>query len=466
MTLERSEVKSNRGGPAGADWLWLIFVLGFCHALAIVCTQVLNILVDPIKASLRISDVQYSLLQGVAIAFFAAALGIPVARLADRGNRHKIIIGGVAIWSLASIACGLARSFPELLIARAFVGIGEVVLFPSAFALIADAVPPAQLSRAIGLFGIGGPVGAGIALIGGGWLVSHGNEVGQAIPLLQPYQGWQIAFFSCGILGLMGLGLLATIHEPSKHCAADDHYSLEPLVPVLRKHWRAFLGVSGGVLLLSFAVFATSSWVPTFLVRARAFTYEGAGLLTGVAALVFAGLGALFAGILIDMADRRGRTDGAVTVSIAIAAVFAVLIWLMYLEATPWIAALLLCGAYALMGAPTVLGGTALQQIASPAIRAQVVAIYMLLLNIFAAGPAPSSVAYLTIHVFHNPGSVGLSIVIVDSVSACLAIVLLVWARQPFASRQRQLALDNAGGALHSSPEPYGGPEPVLIVER
>src|SRR6266480_815415 len=91
-------------------WVWAVAVLAVCHAAAVATFQILNILVEPIKASLHVSDTQYSLMQGLAVAIFASLLGIPAARVADRGNRRLVVLVGVVTWSAASVAGAAARS--------------------------------------------------------------------------------------------------------------------------------------------------------------------------------------------------------------------------------------------------------------------------------------------------------------------------------------------------------------------
>ncbi|MGY2499095.1 MFS transporter, partial [Klebsiella pneumoniae] len=92
--------------------------------------QILNILVEPIKASFAVNDTQYSLMQGFAVAIFASLLGIPAARIADRGSRRRIISIGVITWSAATVLCAASQSVWQLFIARMLVGVGEAFFYP------------------------------------------------------------------------------------------------------------------------------------------------------------------------------------------------------------------------------------------------------------------------------------------------------------------------------------------------
>ena len=92
--------------------------------------QILSILLEPIKQDLGLSDTALGMLTGFAFALFYATLGIPIARLADRGNRRNIIAGALTIWSVMTALSGLAQNFWHLLIARIGVGVGEAGCSP------------------------------------------------------------------------------------------------------------------------------------------------------------------------------------------------------------------------------------------------------------------------------------------------------------------------------------------------
>ena len=138
------------------------------QVVSFVDRQVITLLVQPIRADLQISDTQMSLLMGFAFAIFYVTVGVPIARLSDRKSRRTIIAIGIFLWSLATAACGLARNFWQLFLARIGVGVGEATLTPGAYSMIADYFPKDKLGRAVGLYATGVYFGAGLALILGG----------------------------------------------------------------------------------------------------------------------------------------------------------------------------------------------------------------------------------------------------------------------------------------------------------
>jgi len=304
-----------------ARWVWVVLVLAFSHAVAIACFQILNVVVDPVKAAFALTDTQYSLMQGAAVAVFASLLGIPAAIVADRGNRQRVVLAGAVIWSGATMACGLAQSFGQLFMARMLIGVGEVFLFPAALSIIADRAPPKRLSSAIGIFGCGGPIGAAAALVGGGWLVGQHDGIGVAFPVSVDAP-WRVAFLICSAFGAVAVGLLLTVAEPRPdRTGQQDRGSVGASLLRLRRHWgKAMIGVSGGMLALSFCVFATSSWSPTVLVRLYGMSYAQAGQITGLAALLGGVAGAWAAGAVTDKIGASGPRDAVLRVALVVAA--------------------------------------------------------------------------------------------------------------------------------------------------
>ncbi|MCG9914751.1 MAG: MFS transporter [Phenylobacterium sp.] len=168
--------------------------------------QVVNILAEPIKQDLGLADWQLGLMSGLAFALFYTVLGIPIARIAERGNRPLIIGIAVAVWSGFTALCGLAQNFVQLILFRIGVGVGEAGCTPPAHSLISDYVPKEQRSTALAFYSMGTPIGGLMGLILGG--------------LVADAYGWRIAFLVAGIPGIL-FAILAifTLPEPRKELA-------------------------------------------------------------------------------------------------------------------------------------------------------------------------------------------------------------------------------------------------------
>ena len=182
---------STQGGNAARTYpapliAWYgVFVLFLLYGLSIVDRLIISLLVGPIRSDLGISDFQFSLLQGVAFGIFYATFALPIGALVDRYSRRKLIFWGVFVWSLATLACGAARSYLQLFLARIGVSAGESTLSPAAYSMLADSFPPQRLTTAMTLFSLGGFVGYGLAYILGGTIITLASAGGSiSLPLL------------------------------------------------------------------------------------------------------------------------------------------------------------------------------------------------------------------------------------------------------------------------------------------
>src|SRR5262249_47502620 len=150
--------------PAGYAW-YAVGVLTLAYVISFVDRQILNLMVDPIKRDLGISEKAMSVLMGASFAVFYTLFGIPLGRLADTRSRRGLIAVGISLWSLMAAGCGLARRFWQLLVMRIGVGIGEASLSPAAYSLIADYFRPESRSTAMSVYSMGIYIGSGLAFI-------------------------------------------------------------------------------------------------------------------------------------------------------------------------------------------------------------------------------------------------------------------------------------------------------------
>ena len=183
---------------------YVVAVLTVAYIFSFVDRQIINLLVEPIREDLQLTDTQISLLQGIAFALFYTLMGIPIARLADVSNRRAIIAVGVFLWSLMTAMCGLAKSFGQLFAARIGVGVGEAALSPPAYSLFTDYFPPGKVTRAIAVFTGGSFLGAGLAYIIGGFVVDFVTRLDVVeVPVFGQIRAWQMAFIVVGLPGIL-----------------------------------------------------------------------------------------------------------------------------------------------------------------------------------------------------------------------------------------------------------------------
>ena len=201
--------------PKPAYAWWVVAVLLLAYTVSFVDRTILSLLIPSIRQALNISDTQVSLLVGFSFAIFYTLLGLPLGLAADRGNRRRLIVAGISIWSVFTAACGLASTFATLFLARIGVGVGEASLSPSAYSLLGDYFPKEKLGRAMAVYSIGVPLGSGVALILSG-LVIKAIEAWPAptLPGFGVLEPWRLTFLFVGLPGLLVALLMLTVKEP------------------------------------------------------------------------------------------------------------------------------------------------------------------------------------------------------------------------------------------------------------
>jgi MFS family permease len=212
----RSPADEGRGYPRRAYAWGVVAILVATAVLSYTDRQVLSLLVDPIRRDLGISDTEVSLLLGTAFAVIYGVAGIPFGWLADRVSRRNLILAGVLVWGIGTVACGYAGSFAELFGARVIVGLGESVLSPAAISLISDYFPPSRRGLAVGSFLSGIAIGQGAAiLIGGAALHFVAAGVLAATPLAA-MAPWRLVLLVIGAPALVWSLAILLVQEPAR----------------------------------------------------------------------------------------------------------------------------------------------------------------------------------------------------------------------------------------------------------
>ncbi len=271
---------------------YVLGVLVVVYVFNFIDRQILAILAPDIKGELGLSDTQIGALSGVAFGIFYATLGIPIARLADKYSRVKIISVCLAIWSLMTALSGLAGNFWHLLIARIGVGIGEAGGSPPSHSLLADYFAPGKRASALGIYALGIPVGILFGNLAGGWI--------------SEYFGWRNAFFVVGIPGIiLALVLRFTVKEPPRghsEVKKDQDMSFVPFLTVVKTMWsfRSFRHMSLGAATQAFVGYGAIAWMPSFLVRTHDMSSGEVGTALGLIIGICGGAGTLLGGLIGD----------------------------------------------------------------------------------------------------------------------------------------------------------------------
>jgi MFS family permease len=432
---------------SASTW-YVLGVLVTIYAFGHLDRQILSLLVEPLKRDLKISDTKISLLQGFAFALFMALAGLPIGRLVDTGRRATIIATGVLVWGAGTMGCGFASTFAALLVLRMGVGAGEAVLTPSAHSIIADAAPPRRLGLALGIFGIGSHIGAGLAFVLGAFILHGLDHVGQAhLSGVGNFRVWQLVFLAVGAPALPMALWAFVLPEPRRpNRAAHADHSVRAGVRFFAAHFASvcLVNLTGGFAAV--AGYALSAWYPTFLIRNFHWTASATGLAYGPIVMVCGAFGVVAGGLVGDVAvSRRGDASGRVLVMGATAACAAPFACAAPLAATPWISLLLLALAEFFLSMTLGLLPAAQQAIVPPHQRGSTSALGTLMVNLIGLGLGPTAVAVATDDLFHNPAAVGRSLALVLPVALVLSAGCAVACLPKYAQSFAALAESEAG---------------------
>jgi MFS family permease len=282
-------------------YAWLVFALTFGLLLSdYMSRQVLNAVFPLLKAEWGLSDTQLGSLSGV-VALLVGLLTFPLSVLADRWGRVRSIILMASLWSLATLACGLATSYGQMFAARFFVGLGEAAYGSVGVALIISVFPVHLRSTLTGAFMAGGAFGsvAGMAL--GGILATH--------------LGWRWAFAAMAIFGAALVLLYAlTVNERRLREGSEDvvrpHASRPGFGLSLRSLFSGLFSTTSvicayvGSGLQLFIMAAVMAWLPSFLNRYYAMRPDKAGV-TAAAFVLIGALGMVICGAITDRLCRH-----------------------------------------------------------------------------------------------------------------------------------------------------------------
>lgn len=306
--------------PAASRGWWAVGVFCVAAILSYSDRQILSLLVDPIRADLHATDVQISLLQGAAFALIYAVAGVALGRAADVLSRRLVIVTGVLVWSLATIACGYAGQFWTLFGARALVGVGEAALAPAAMSIITDSFPANRRGAGVGALLMGMVIGSGVALAVGGFILQaaqHGAL--QGVPILGALAPWRAGLVALGLSGLPVALLAATVAEPARRhltLGAKGGASLAQaaggLWALRQPLWPLFAAMG----LASLTDFAILNWVPTLLARRYGVDVGQIGAVFGGVLSLGGVLGSFGAGLVADRLVTRSGSPARLKLAV------------------------------------------------------------------------------------------------------------------------------------------------------
>lgn len=427
------------GAPAqraGYPW-YVVSLLTLAYVCSFIDRQVITLMIGPIKQDLGLSDTQVSYLIGLSFALFYTVFGFLIAIAADRLNRRNIIMAGILIWTAMTAACGLARGYGQLFLARMGVGFGEGALSPSALSMISDYFPRERLARAISVYSTGVAVGSGIALLVGGAIIELISTTPTVtLPVFGALRPWQAAFVIVSLPGIPIALAMLTIREPERRGRLQPQggaspWSLRPALAHLGTNWRTYGGIYFGMSVLTIMAYGIIGWIPEHFRRSYGWSIGEVSLWYGSTLVVFGPVGAFLGGWLADRLYRR-HEDGYLRAGIIGVGLLVPGYALFALMPSPWLSLALLVPATVGGAMPTTVASASLMQVAPNDLRATVSALYYFVISIIGLGLGPTSVAVLTDFWFRDEAMLRYSIAIVAFVAGLAALAILAWARPHF----------------------------------
>ncbi len=405
-----SDASPPAGAPAvpypapGKAW-FLVVMLTIAYIFSFVDRYILGLLIEPIKADLGLTDEQIGWVIGPAFAIFYATMGLPLGWLVDRARRTWIVGAGIAVWSLATAASGLAKSFWHLFFTRMTVGVGEATLSPAAFSMIADSFPPERRGKPIAFYTAALTLGAGLAsLIGGIVLVWAKSTETVDVPVFGLLAPWQLTFFAVGLPGLLVALFFFYIREPDRRIATafDADLKGNSIGDALGYVWRrkgTYLGFVSLICVMTIMAYS-QGFLPATFERTWGWPAEYYAFVNAVALLIIGPVNVLLMGYISDRWSQAGVKDAPFRLLVIGFIIMVPSGAIPYFMPTDGLAYAMLCINTIGIGIVSAVGVTALLIITPAQIRGQIVALYYMAISLSGLLLGPTTIGTLSTRVF------------------------------------------------------------------
>jgi MFS family permease len=330
IVLQGQPPKGQPARPTGRAQI-VLGILCLVYVLNFICRQMPAVLAKSIEDSLHIDDGEFGLISGLYFALFYTTISIPVGFIADKTSRSKVLAIACGIWSAATFACGMAVNYVQFAIAYIAVGFGEAGGVPPSYAIISDYFAPGRRGTALGIYNLGPPIGAALAIAFGATVAAN--------------YSWKLAFQGVGAAGIVGvIAILLIVREPVK--GGLDNVSSKQAASTA-KFWSTFTNFFSKPSLLLAALgsgftqiitYGVGNFTVLYLIREKGMTHEQIAVYYALVVLIAASGSMFVSGRLVDFFAKRSKQAYALVPGIAL--VFALPCYIAFIWAPVWSLAL------------------------------------------------------------------------------------------------------------------------------
>jgi predicted MFS family arabinose efflux permease len=315
LTNPAAQPAASQARPGAHAW-FVLLVLCFVYVINFLDRQLVSILAKPIQDELGVTDGQLGRISGLYFALFYCVLAIPVGWIADRTNRVRLLSFACALWSAATMACGVASNYAQLAAARMAVGVGEAGGVPPSYAIVSDYFPPGTRGTALSIFNLGPPIGMTLG-------VAFGASIAASY-------SWRTAFIFLGAVGVFtAIFVWLFVREPVRGGLDAPRAGDQPGAPAAKApFWptvRMFfsrpvllrLSIATGVTQIM--TYASINFTVLLLMREKGMTLREVAVWYALVVGVAISAGMYTSGRLIDRFAPRSKTVYAWLPAVALA---------------------------------------------------------------------------------------------------------------------------------------------------
>jgi MFS family permease len=392
-------------------WFFTTILL-ISYTVSFIDRAMINLLIDPIRSDLNLSDIQMGQILGPGFMISYILFSLPIGRMVDKFNRIAVLIGGILLWSIATAAHGFSSDYYSLFVSRAGVGAGEAAVTPASWSLIADLFRPEDRAFPMSFYLMGPYIGQGLALLFGGFIIQLYTS--PIVILGFTFQPWQMIFILIAIPGFVLSFGLAFLTEPkrkgliNKEKQKDESFS--DVVSYIKSKSSAYFTLMIAASFIVVLLYTFQAWVPTYISRVHGWDLSRVGYLFGIVTLISGSLGVLSGPVLERFLNKRGIKNSTHAVFLISASTLAIIPPLTFLFVTE---NFILPGMFIIsffITLPMACFASGLQKMTPQNYRGSISGLYVFIMNIVGLSLGPTVVPFFTSVIFQNDMSINLAL--------------------------------------------------------